>query len=397
MKKKLIMKKFNTVEGLSEFLRISKSTFILNDNTYESVESINNSIENIAVQSLNLNEVEEHILSLSFSKCLFFGCTMSDDLLHHLLPNNFIFPLLEVPFNTYPNKLYNKETLYNGFNYLNSQTYSQTSDKVVYDYYQQSLKKNSIKDTLAQRLHDHSISDTMYEFIANYDERRLVAIMGGHKVKRTDDMYFQVAQLSKTLTENGYLMLSGGGPGAMEATHFGAWMAGRSNEDLLEAAAILSEAPTYSDNNWLATSFRVMNKFPDPLYNSLGIPTWHYGHELPTPFATHIAKYFENSVREEGLLALAKGGVIFTPGSAGTIQEIFQDLAQNHYESYGYASPMIFLNVDFWTNARPIFPIIQQMSDNGDLMNLNLGLYDINEDVIKHLKKFHLSLHQPNI
>jgi predicted Rossmann-fold nucleotide-binding protein len=391
------MKKFNTVEGLSEFLRISKSTFILNDNTYESVESINNSIENIAVQSLNLNEVEEHILSLSFSKCLFFGCTMSDDLLHHLLPNNFIFPLLEVPFNTYPNKLYNKETLYNGFNYLNSQTYSQTSDKVVYDYYQQSLKKNSIKDTLAQRLHDHSISDTMHEFIANYDERRLVAIMGGHKVKRTDDMYFQVAQLSKTLTENGYLMLSGGGPGAMEATHFGAWMAGRSNEDLLEAAAILSEAPTYSDNNWLATSFRVMNKFPDPLYNSLGIPTWHYGHELPTPFATHIAKYFENSVREEGLLALAKGGVIFTPGSAGTIQEIFQDLAQNHYESYGYASPMIFLNVDFWTNARPIFPIIQQMSDNGDLMNLNLGLYDINEDVIKHLKKFHLSLHQPNI
>ncbi len=318
---------------------------------------------------------------------------MSDDLLHHLLPNNFIFPLLEVPFNTYPNQLYNKETLYNGFNHLNPQTYSQTLDKVVYDYYQQSLKKNSIKDTLAQRLHDHSITDTMHEFIANYDERRLVAIMGGHKIKRTDEMYIQVAQLSKTLTENGYLMLSGGGPGAMEATHFGAWMAGRTNDDLLEAATILAEAPIYSDDNWLATSFRVMDKFPSPLYNSLGIPTWHYGHELPTPFATHIAKYFENSVREEGLLALAKGGVIFTPGSAGTMQEVFQDLAQNHYESYGYASPMIFLNVDFWTKARPIFPIIQQMSDNGDLMNLNLGLYDNNEDVIKHLKKFLLSLH----
>jgi hypothetical protein len=51
------------------------------------------------------------------------------------------------------------------------------------------------------------------------------------------------------------------------------------------------------------------------------------------------------------------------------------------------------LNVDFWTKARPIFPIIQQMSDNGDLMNLNLGLYDNNEDVVKHLKKFLLSLH----
>lgn len=375
------MRKFDTVKGLSEFLRISKSAFLVNN--YQSAK-----IEEVAIQSLNLSDIEDLILSVNFSKCLFLGCVMSNDLLHHLLPDNFIFPLLEVPFNTYPNRLYSKETLYNGFDYKVPQSYSNTFDKIVYDYYQQSLKKKSIRDTLAQRLHDHSITDSLHEFIVNYDERRLVAIMGGHKVKRTDHMYIQVARLSKTLTENGYLMLSGGGPGAMEATHLGAWMAGRSDKDLLESAAILAEAPDHSDVNWLAKSFRVIEKYPDPLYNSLGIPTWHYGHELPTPFATHIAKYFENSVREEGLLAIAKGGVIFTPGSAGTIQEVFQDLAQNHYESYGYASPMIFLNVEFWTKARPIFPIIQQMSDNGDLMNLNLGLYDYNEEVLEHLKRF---------
>ena len=375
------MRKFDTVKGLSEFLRISKSAFLVNN--YQSAK-----IEEVAIQSLNLSDIEDLILSVNFSKCLFLGCVMSNDLLHHLLPDNFIFPLLEVPFNTYPNRLYSKETLYNGFDYKVPQSYSNTFDKIVYDYYQQSLKKKSIRDTLAQRLHDHSITDSLHEFIVNYDERRLVAIMGGHKVKRTDHMYIQVARLSKTLTENGYLMLSGGGPGAMEATHLGAWMAGRSDKDLLESAAILAEAPDHSDVNWLAKSFRVIEKYPDPLYNSLGIPTWHYGHELPTPFATHIAKYFENSVREEGLLAIAKGGVIFTPGSAGTIQEVFQDLAQHHYESYGYASPMIFLNVEFWTKARPIFPIIQQMSDNGDLMNLNLGLYDYNEEVLEHLKRF---------
>lgn len=382
------MRKFDTVEGLSEFLRISKSKVLNIDSINRSVEYSRNSIEEVAVQSLNLNKVEKLMLTVNFSKSLFLGCTMSDELLHHLLPNNFILPLLEVPFNTYPNKLYNKISLYNGFNHKNPQTYTQTLDKVVYDYYRQSLKKNSIKDTLAQRLHDHSITDSLHEFISNYDERRLVAIMGGHKVKRTDAIYIQVAQLSKTLTESGYLMLSGGGPGAMEATHFGAWMAGFSEDNLLDAIEILAEAPIYSDANWLATSFRVMEKFPNPLYNSLGIPTWHYGHELPTPFATHIAKYFENSVREEGLLALAKGGVIFTPGSAGTMQEVFQDLAQNHYESYGYASPMIFFNTEFWTKDRPIFPIIQQMSENGDLMNLNLGLYNNIEDVLNHLKGF---------
>ena len=375
------MRKFDTVESLAEFLRISKSTKLTG-------ETKNIVVEEIAIQSLNLKKIEELVLSVNFSKCLFLGCMMSDDLLHHLLSNNFIFPLLEVPFNTYPNRLYNKDSLYNDFDYHNPETYVNTQDKIIYDYFQQTLEKNSIRDSLAQRLHDHSITDTMHEFISNYDERRLVAIMGGHKVKRTDAMYLQIARLSKTLTENGYLMLSGGGPGAMEATHFGAWMSGRTEEELLRAAATLAEAPVYSDKYWLASSFRVMEMFPEPLNNSLGIPTWHYGHELPTPFATHIAKYFENSVREEGLLAIAKGGVIFTPGSAGTMQEVFQDLAQNHYESYGYASPMIFLNVEFWTKSRPIFPIIQQMSDNGDLMNLNLGLYDNNEDVLEHLKKF---------
>ena len=375
------MRKFDTVESLSEFLRISKSTKL-------NYENQNNGVEEIAIQSLNLGEIEELMLSIKFSKCLFLGCIMSDDLLHHLLSDNFIFPLLEVPFNTYPNQLYNKNTLYKGFDYKNPATYLNTLDKIVYDYFQHTLERNSIRDSLAQRLHDHSITDTMHEFISNYNERRLVAIMGGHKVKRTDEMYIQIARLSKTLTENGYLMLSGGGPGAMEATHFGAWMAGRAADELIKAAEILSEAPIYADKNWLATSFKVMELFPDPLYNSLGIPTWHYGHELPTPFASHIAKYFENSVREEGLLAIAKGGVIFTPGSAGTMQEVFQDLAQNHYESYGYASPMIFLNVEFWTKSRPIYPIIQQMSDNGDLMNLNLGLYDNNNDVLEHLRKF---------
>lgn len=344
-------------------------------------------ISEIAVQSLDLTLLESKLLEVQFSKCLFLGCTLSHRLLQHLQTDNFIFPLLDVPFHTYPSKLYNKETLYNGFDPSCPASYNETLDKVVYDYYQRSRTRLSIKDTLAQRLHDHSITDSLHEYISQYEERKLVAVMGGHSMLRTDEIYLQVVQLSKMLTEEGYLMLSGGGPGAMEATHVGAWMAGSSDKDLSEAMNILSVAPAYADAEWLASAFRVMERFPTS-YESLGIPTWHYGHELPTPFATHIAKYFENSVREEGLLAFAKGGVIFTPGSAGTMQEVFQDLAQNHYESYGYASPMIFLDKHFWTQKRPIYPIIREMADRGDLMNLNLGLYDDNEEVLAHLSRF---------
>ncbi|MFA9565888.1 MAG: hypothetical protein ACERLM_14455, partial [Acidimicrobiales bacterium] len=32
------------------------------------------------------------------------------------------------------------------------------------------------------------------------------------------------------------------------------------------------------------------------------------------------------------------------PGSAGTAQEVFQDAAQNHYETFGPPSSMVFLD-----------------------------------------------------
>lgn len=107
--------------------------------------------------------------------------------------------------------------------------------------------------------------------------------------------------------------------------------------------------------------------FPNPAFRSLGVPTWLYGHEPPTPFATDIAKYFSNSVREDGLLTIAKGGVIFAKGSAGTMQEVFQEVTQNHYLSFGYASPMIFLDEDYWTNSRPIYPLLTKLVEEGEI------------------------------
>jgi hypothetical protein len=110
----------------------------------------------------------------------------------------------------------------------------------------------------------------------------------------------------------------------MEATHLGAWMAHRPTADVDAALGILAQCPEFTGReHWLATALEVKEKFPrvagpdGTLADSLGVPTWLYGHEPPTIFATDIAKYFANSVREEGLLAIATYGVIFTPGSPG--------------------------------------------------------------------------------
>ncbi len=77
---------------------------------------------------------------------------------------------------------------------------------------------------------------------------------------------------------------------------------------------------------------------------TLSVPTWFYGHEPSNPFATHIAKYFSNSEREAGLLAIAMAGIVFLAGGPGTMQEVFQDAAQNAYRTFGHPAPMVILN-----------------------------------------------------
>jgi predicted Rossmann-fold nucleotide-binding protein len=74
------------------------------------------------------------------------------------------------------------------------------------------------------------------------------------------------------------------------------------------------------------------------------------------------AKYFANSVREDGLLTVATGGVVYTPGSAGTVQEVFQDYTHNHYGSLGPPAPMVFLDKDFWMNEVPAAALVQQLA-----------------------------------
>jgi len=95
---------------------------------------------------------------------------------------------------------------------------------------------------------------------------------------------------------------------------------------------------------------------------SLAVPTWYYGHEPTSPFATHIAKYFQNSLREDGLITLAAHGIIFAQGKAGTLQEIFQDGVRNYYRSEKDPfSPMVFFGKRYWTRALPVMKLLEAL------------------------------------
>jgi len=353
-----------------------------------------------AVQAVDLSGETIESLSGRFDGALFLGCPLGGDAVasHLVAQGAAVLPVMpRFKFKVHRAFLYEVEELFAGFEADDPASFERTLDHQIYAQYLQDGKANptSIQTSLARRMHDHSITDALMETI---EGRKVVAVMGGHGMKRGDAFYGTVARVSRTLTRRGYLLVSGGGPGAMEATHVGAYFAARADADLDTAIEQLAVRPAgatqheYQDKDWLHRAMAVRDKFPIPEGKeddclSVGIPTWLYGHEPPAPFATRIAKYFANSVREDGLLAIAKHGVIYAPGSAGTTQEVFQDAAQNHYGSMGFYSPMIMLGRDYWTNTRPVWPLLETVS-RGKTYGELVCLTDDEDAVVRRIRSW---------
>lgn len=208
--------------------------------------------------------------------------------------------------------------------------------------------------------------------------------MGGHGTLRTDPYYEKTALTAKLFTEAGYFVVSGGGPGIMEAANLGAYFAGRPKRDLDMALHILSRAPHYTDKLYHRQTMKVIEKYPKGQI-SLAIPTWFYGHEPSNLFSSYIAKYFSNSIREDTLLAVCLYGVVFAPGSAGTTQEIFQEATQNHYGTFNYYSPMVFLSRERYEVNTFIYPLLRQLAWGKEYYDM-LHLTDDPKEVLKFIQ-----------
>ncbi|TXQ41190.1 Rossmann fold nucleotide-binding protein, partial [Escherichia coli] len=152
---------------------------------------------------------------------------------------------------------------------------------------------------------------------------------------------------------------TGGGPGAMEAANLGARAVAISPAALDDAVDELAAVPSFHGaiDDWIDSARRVAGRVGEGV--SLGIPTWHYGHEPPNSFATAIAKYFQNSVREDILLRVANAGLVVMPGGGGTVQEVFQDACENSYAAEGAWAPLVLLGRQFWSVDMPAWPLLQ--------------------------------------
>lgn len=341
------------------------------------------SLADTACQGLDLRERTWRLFEADVRGAFFLGCQLEASGLEYLNDEGAcVFPSMSgLPFRPFRAQLYDAPELYDGYVRGAHDSYAITPDATAYVRHKQTAQDLDVVATLAERIHDHAIDNALHQHLSQVGTRSVVAIMGGHGLTRSDDHYIKVARLGRALTAAGFYVATGGGPGAMEAANFGAWMAAHPPEALDQALEVLAGAATFEPvGEWLDAAFAVRERWPQPdpaTGASLGVPTWHYGHEPPNVFATEIAKYFANSIREDGLLAIALAGVVFAPGSAGTIQEVFQDAAQNHYESFGFASPMVFFDVEYWTNVKPVYPLLQQLAEGKKYADVLTGFDDV--------------------
>lgn len=293
-----------------------------------------------------------------------------------------------LPFQPIRSELYTSAELSAGFNASRPESMSEMRDFQTYRYFVRQGRATPADPYagMMEALHDNSILQAMFAFLKEQREqknRKIAAIMGGHREPRGSPAYRSVMLLSKRLSERDFLMASGGGPGAMEATHLGALLQGSSEREVDQALALLEAQPKLPEgadtvlsedgmelnrevsaalHGWATPAHKLVEKLGMNGV-SLAVPTWHYGHEPVTPLASHAAKFFQNSIREDVLLLLAAQGIIFAPGAAGTLQEVFQDTAQNYYAvPKGVFSPMIFFDVDgFWSKTLPVFPLLEAL------------------------------------
>ncbi|MGK5737549.1 LOG family protein [Micromonospora sp. URMC 103] len=347
------------------------------------------SLAGLTVQGLRLDEAPPDLRDVPVTGTLFVGCRFASrevgaDLVRR--GANVVPPFSGLPYPTQPAHLYTPDDLAAGFAEVG---FAGMYDTRVYAHFRaHGGALPDVREALGQRLHDHGVDNALADatraWLAAYGPQSVVGIMGGHAVPRGSVPYRMAAVLGWELARADRLVVTGGGPGVMEAANLGAYLAGRPAEELTAAIDLLATAPDFTDHDrYTAAALRVRERYAPPPVpqqrgadlgwaraGGLAIPTWLYGHEPANLFAGRIAKYFSNAIREDTILRLARGGIVFAPGRAGTVQEVFQAATKTFYGTDGASGAYVFLDRAFWTTELPVESLLRPLlaaSPFGDL------------------------------
>jgi uncharacterized protein (TIGR00730 family) len=158
-----------------------------------------------------------------------------------------------------------------------------------------------------------------FQFLADY--KKTVSFFGSARASEGDPHYKEAAALARRLAEDGFTIITGGGPGIMEAANRGA---AEVNLDLS-----------------VGLNIELMEEQRRNPYVHRG-PGFHY--------------FFTRKV----ILSYAAQAYIFFPGGFGTLDEFYEmvTLIQTRKIEHDIPVPVILVGKDFWE------PLIAWMRDN---------------------------------
>ncbi len=230
------------------------------------------------------------------------------------------------------------------------------------------IPPGDVDEAIAQVVHDQGVDQAMRAYVAASvaKGRHIVGVMGGSSTPRDAPAYQLAAATAKAVSEAGFLVATGGGLGIMEAGNLGAYFAGSPDDELYAAIDDLKRCPVYLGNEAQyidsARSITAGRRAGAP---SLAVATWRFDQEPISQFSTHIAKLFQNSVREDGLLSIADAGVTYFEGGFGTLREIFQDLAQNGSAEPARQMGMVFVDTAAYGGPGSPFHLVRASAARG--------------------------------